>query len=357
MKTTTVALAGVSLLCLVSAQPFRARHVHQHEKKDITVQVYVDQNGVPVSTTTLLNPAPTPVVAAAVAPAASSAAPAKSAPSTTSGGKGSGNGFSYSPYYANNKIKSQADIDTDIKQVPAGYSVVRIYGTDQGQTAMVLKAAKANNLKLFCGIYDLTNVAGDINTIISDVGGDWGSIDTVAVGNELVNGGKNSADEVVAAIQQAKGMLTKAGYTGPVVTTDTLVATVNAPELCDKSDYCAVNCHPFFDGNTIAQNSGKFLTDSIANLRSKLQNKDQKIVISETGWPSQGIANKLAVPSQQNQQDAISSIKAAFSSNPSGVVLFMSYNAMWKTSTAAQFDAEQYWGFLGKSSVDLPSGQ
>jgi exo-beta-1,3-glucanase (GH17 family) len=207
-------------------------------------------------------------------------------------------------------------------------------------------------MKVFQGIFNIGDLDNAVNTIVAAVGGDWSVIHTVSVGNELVNGGQASVGTVTAAVANARSKLRAAGYTGPVVTTDTLVATLANPALCDASDYCAVNSHPFFDPNTSAENAGAFLTREIANLKSKLANSNQQIMITETGWPSKGDANGQAVPSSENQSKAIASIKAAFSSNPGDVLLFSPYNMHWKQSNSAQFNAEPWWGFLG----DCPSG-
>ncbi|KAF4618376.1 hypothetical protein G7Y89_g14927 [Cudoniella acicularis] len=300
MKTTSFALAVVSLLQLASAQPFRGRrHVHQHAKKDV-----------------------------------------------------GGFGFSYSPYNSDNSCKSQDQVSQDINSISDGYSLVRTYGTDCNQVANVLTAAKAKGLKLFAGIYDLSTLSDEVATIVSAANGDWSSFDTISVGNELVNSGAASADTVVAAIGTVRGLLSSAGYTGKVVTVDTLVAARNNPSLCDASDYCAVNCHPFFDGNTASANAGSFLTTQIPTLQAVLANQNQQVVITETGWPWQGQTNGQAVPSPDDQTAALNSIKSSFSSNPSGIILFSTFNDLWKTNTDAQFQAEQYWGFLGNS----PSG-
>ena len=382
------------------------RHLHHHEKKDVVtvvetdytkepeIIVYVNQDGTPTSTATSYpagapvtsaTPTSTPVAALAISVApisvavqvndvasssvadsspvastpvtSSSAALAttsSSAPaaSSSSSSEGSGFGFSYSPYNADNSCKTQAQVNTDFATIGDGYSLVRTYGTDCNQVATVLSAAKSKGLKLFAGIYDLGTLSAEIALIVSAANGDWSSFDTISIGNELVNAGTASAATVVAAISTARTLLKAAGYTGKVVTVDTLVAAKANPSLCDNSDYCAVNSHPFFDGNTVASDSGSFLTNSISDLQSVLANKNQEIVITETGWPWQGETNDKAVPSAANQAAALTSIKTAFPSKPSGVILFTIFNDLWKTNTAAQFSAEQYWGFLG----NCPSG-
>jgi len=83
-----------------------------------------------------------------------------------------------------------------------------------------------------------------------------------------------------------------------------------------------------------------------------LADKNQKIVITETGWPSRGTANGAAVPSPENQATAVGSLKSAFAGNPENVILFTAFNDMWKTAAAATFNAEQFWGIMGPN----PSG-
>jgi exo-beta-1,3-glucanase (GH17 family) len=301
------------------------------------------QVAAPVATT------PSPVETYAAPAETSSAAPVSSSPTTPSG---SGFGIVYSPYNADGTCKSQTQVTKDFEAIN-GYSRVRIYGTDCNQVSNVLTAAKAKGMKLFAGVYDINALSTEIATIISAARGDWSQFETISIGNELVNSGSASASAVVAAITTARGLLKAAGYSGNVVTVDTLVASRANPSLCDASDFCAVNCHPFFDGGVTASESGKFLTTMIPTLQSKLANSNQQIVITETGWPWQGETNGKAVPSLENQSSALSSIKSAFTSSPGSIILFTAFNDMWKKNTAAQFGAEQYWGMGGNNS---PSG-
>jgi len=379
MKTTAIALGALGVFQLVTAQPHRVRHAHKkvHVKKDAVVAftdvtyveardspnvvVVVDQFGDVLSATTEY-PTPAPVPATAVAPVFKSSAASvelpvssSSAPvetSSTSSSTGNGFGFSYSPYLANKGCKSQDQVNQDFKKIGDGYSLVRIYGTDCNQTATVLTAAKNNRLKLFAGIFDLSDLEKEVGLIADAANGDWSHFDYIGVGNELVNSGKASPSAVVDAIGQARTLLKARGYTGKVGTVDTLVAARANPSLCDASDRCTVNCHPFFDGGVAAKGAGEFLTTMIPTLRNVLANKGQEIMISETGWPWKGDNNKIAVPSTTNQADAISSIKSAFATSPQSVILFTVFNDMWKTNSPDQFEAEQFWGFNG----DAPSG-
>lgn len=244
-------------------------------------------------------------------------------------------------------------MEQDFKSISTDYTLIRTYGTDCDQVANILTVAKARNNKLFTGIFDINNLESQVDTIVKAAGGDWSAFHTISVGNELVNSGTASVATVVAAIGTVRGLLKTAGYTGNVVTVDTLVAARGNPSLCDASDYCAVNCHPYFDGNVAAADAGKFLTTQIPTLQEKLANKQQKVVVAESGWPWKGQPNGAAVASLANQEVAISSIKTAFASDPGSVILLSAFNDKWKKNGPGQFEAEQYWGM---GALDSPSG-
>jgi exo-beta-1,3-glucanase (GH17 family) len=358
------------------------------------VVVYVDQDGKPVGTTTQgtyaapsvwshgalstilpsssSTPSPAPsststTSSSAVAVPVSSAAPVVQAvesvaaavvsavagpiaSSVSSSSESSGYGVSYSAYKANGNCKSQDDVNQDVAAFGSSYSMVRIYGTSCNQVATVLKAAKSHNMKLFAGVSDLSTLSSEIATIVSVANGDWSTFDTISIGNELVNSGAASPSAVVAALSTARELLKAAGYTGNIVTVDTLAATLNYPMLADHSDYAAVNCHPFFDPNTAPDAAGSFIQTQMTNLRAKLADPSKKIVITETGWPHSGSPNGKAVPSLSNQAIAIGSIKSTFSS---AVVLLSAFDDAWKANSAGTFGAEQFWGI---GAAKAPSG-
>ncbi|KAK2062356.1 cell wall glucanase [Colletotrichum caudatum] len=344
------------------------------------VIVYVDENGAPLETTTetvrfvpasrsLIHPS-TPlklgtrsgaVISRATAlsstdalgslPAASStsaAASSSSSPSAFPSAHPTSNttlpGIAYAPYTATGQCKTAEQMDADFAQLKGNYSVVRTYGTDCNQIANALPAAKKAGLKLFLGIFDIGSIPTQAAIIVSAVNGDWSLINTVSVGNELVNNGKATAQQMVTAVGQTRQLLRDAGYTGPVVTVDTFVAVLANPELCDASDYCAMNIHPFFDSDTAAKDAGTFITRMVSEVQSKLSDRNKRIVCTETGWPWKGNANGAAIPGIEEQQLAVDSIKIAYASHAADVILFSAFDDLWKHAEAATFNAEQYWG-------------
>ncbi|KAI0542488.1 glycoside hydrolase family 17 protein [Xylaria digitata] len=411
MRLFAICLAFLPLLRLSLGQP---RHHHggfrHRAKRDrITISdaeipeptelpevvVYVDQFGNPIRTATetvvyipketspppppvsvpsvatptpVASPTPPPPTAEAapepdskqqsssVAPAGT---PASGSPSgfpepDTSSFAGDLHGVTYSPYKGDGNCKTADEVDRDFSLFSKDFGVVRIYGVDCDQVSTVSKAAKKYGNKLFLGIFDISVVESAVATMAADLDHDWSIVDTVSVGNELVNNGGATVGQSLAALNTARSSLRAAGYQGPVVVVDTFVAVLAHPELCDQSDYCAVNVHPFFDPNTGAPDAGTFVDSVMKNIRNKLSNPNKRVVVTETGWPWQGQPNGVAIPGLDHQSTAISSIKGAFSSNAADVFLFTAFNDLWKKPEASTFMAEQFWGMGGRYS---PSDQ
>lgn len=258
-------------------------------------------------------------------------------------------GVAYAPYRADHQCKTSAQIKDDFTHLAGSYSLVRIYGTDCDQVPAVYECAKDSDMKVFLGIWDIDSVASEAQKIIDGINGDWDIVHTVSVGNELVNNGAATPEKVLGAVSQARGILRKAGYKGPVVTVDTFVAAGAYPQLCDESDYCAVNAHAFFDPTSSADEAGEWLERTVASLKAKLQ-KDQRVVICESGWPNKGSINGLAVPGLEEQKKAIAALKDAFADHMEDLILFSAFNDPWKKEAAWSFNAEPYWGISGAVS-------
>lgn len=301
--------------------------------------------------TATFNPWPEPPSQPDTYPTESSPYPTQ--PDTSSSGNGL-HGVTYSPYKGDSNCKTEAEVDSDFALFSKDYGVVRLYGVDCDQVSTASKAAKKYGNKLFLGIFDVSDVESAVATMAAGLDQDWSMVDTVSVGNELVNNGAVTAEQSLAALNRARNSLRAAGYQGPVVVVDTFVAVLAHPELCDQSDYCAVNVHPFFDPNTGPPDAGAFVNSIMQRIQSKLSDPSQRIVVTETGWPWQGEPNGAAIPGLDHQSTAISSIKGTFSSNAADVFLFTAFNDLWKKAETGTFMAEQYWGMGGRYS---PSDQ
>ncbi|KAI6779452.1 Glycoside hydrolase [Emericellopsis cladophorae] len=262
-------------------------------------------------------------------------------------------GISYAPYRADHSCKTAEDIMDDFERLAGDYSLVRIYGTDCDQVPPIYKAAKKIGVKLMMGIWDINKVQGEAQMIAKGIEGDWDIVHSVGVGNELVNNQEATADQVVQAVSLARSALRGAGFQGPVAAVDTFIATEAHPELCDASDLCAINAHPFFDSTMEAGDAGKWLQNTAKDVQAVLS-KPKQILITEAGWPTDGAVNGKAVPGLENQKIAIAAIKEAFADKPGDVILFSAFDDLWKEKTMVSFNADQHWGIGGAiSNCDL----
>ncbi|RAL09610.1 putative cell wall glucanase (Scw4), partial [Aspergillus homomorphus CBS 101889] len=272
-------------------------------------------------------------------------------------------GITYTPYTASGTCKTSSLIHADIAQLKS-YGLIRLYGTDCNQTAEVLSALASPRpknpastqpeTKIIAALPDLKNQQQNLNLIITATTTNptgWTRIHSIAVGNELLNSAQATAPEIVSAVQTARTTLRAAGYDGPVVAVDTVPSHLQHPEICQVSDYCAVNCHAFFDDKVTPQEAGRYVRTQVDALREVHDAK--KVVVTESGWPHAGMGNGVAVPSAENQRVAVRALREEFrfggegEEGDVGLVLFSSFDDLWKVDNAYTFGAEKFWGILG----------
>ncbi|KAL4791248.1 glycoside hydrolase superfamily [Aspergillus venezuelensis] len=230
-------------------------------------------------------------------------------------------GISYSPYNSDGTCKNQDQVTSDITKL-RHYSYVRIYGVDCDQTKK--------------------NLHGNLKTIVDSAHPDLSTIHTISIGNELDNRNQNSATNVVTAVGDARAYLRTLGYKGPVVTIDTFSRVLEHPELCSVSDYCAANCHAFFDAHQTPDTTGSYVHDIARQLQDVSGGK--RTLITESGWPHAGQSNGVAVPSPENQRTALQNLRQAFKGRQSDLVLFSAFDDGWKVDNQWTFGAEKFWG-------------
>lgn len=352
----SAALAATAL-----AQPVQHQH-HQHDKKAVvvtnwnTVVVTATAGAAPaaqptqdaeanaaaaVGTTLATRPSP---VASSSSSSGSGSSPASSSsdsvsvPSSSGSFSGPAKGITYSPYSDDGGCKSASQIKSEVSKL-SGYEVIRLYGVDCNQVEATLSGLSSGQ-KIFAGIFDVDNIESGVETLAKAVKnhGGWDVVHTVSIGNELVNAGSATPDQIGKYIESGRSALKAQGYNGPVVSVDTFIAVINNPDLCKHSDYMAVNAHAFFDGYVSAKEAGDWALLQLQRV-SNACGDSKKVFITETGWPTKGDSNNVAVPSKENQKAALDSISAKCGSD---ATFFNAYNDMWKQP--GPYNAEQYWG-------------
>lgn len=239
--------------------------------------------------------------------------------------------ITYSPYNANGSCKDGRSVSADIALIAAkGFSSIRLYSTDCSGLHHVGAVVKSHGLKLVLGIYISDSGIADAETQIADIitwtGGDWSYVEMIVVGNEALFNEYCTPPALVDFITRAKSAFSGAGYTGPITTTEPIsVLNEHAATLCPILDVVAANIHPFFNSDVTADTAGDFVAMELQNLQAICPGLASFNL--ETGWPSAGSPNGLAVPGTSEQRAAILSIERAAASNS---VFFSFEDDAWK---------------------------
>ena len=194
--------------------------------------------------------------------------------------------------------------------------------------------AKSSGLKLILGVFisstGISAAEGQIQEIIEWAAGDWGCIEMIVVGNEAIFNQFAGAKDLAEFICRARAAFKKAGYSGPVTTTEPLsVLRDNADLLCHILDIAAANIHPFFNTGVDAKGAGDFVARELQLLESICPGLPAYNL--ETGWPSAGQPNGAAVPGIEEQRIAIEGIQKI----AGGKSAFFSFvDDLWKTTGA-----------------------
>ncbi|MGB5264755.1 MAG: MFS transporter, partial [Lutimonas sp.] len=120
-----------------------------------------------------------------------------------------------------------------------------------------------------------------------------GLVDIAVVGNEVLLRKELPEQELINYIKRVKQALPNI----PVGYVDAYFQFVERPNIVDACDIILANCYPFWEGYTIEQ-STIYLRQMYAV--SKNAAKGKPVIITETGWPNQGMDNKDAHPSNEN---------------------------------------------------------
>ena len=111
------------------------------------------------------------------------------------------------------------------------------------------------------------------------------------------------------------------------------------PALAEVSDVILCNCYPFWEGTDF-----RYSLEHMRQMfhQASIAAKGKKVIITETGWPSQGESLGRAVPSQLNAikyfiNTQLWAIDENFES-----FYFSSFDESWKIGSEGEVGA--YWG-------------
>ena len=249
-------------------------------------------------------------------------------------------GINFSPYMAGQSPNLGSMIQDS--QIVARLSIiapytqwVRTYSMDDGLQD-IPGIAHQLGLRTAAGAWlstDQTANAAGIAALIQ--AGKAGQVDVAVVGSEVLLRGDLTKEQLVSYIGEVRQALPGV----PIATADTYEEWFANPSLVDAVDVLFVNYYPYWEGVAV--------TNAIPDLDGRHSQmlamaKGKPVVVSETGWPSQGDVVGNAVPSPSNSAyyalDFVSWAKAKKVKS----FYFSAFDEAWKTASEGPQGA--YWG-------------
>lgn len=251
-------------------------------------------------------------------------------------------GLCFSPYEEGQKpgdLISESQIRRKLELIKPYTKWIRTFScTDGNEQIPVL--AKEYGLKTLVGAWlgdDPIINEDEINGLINLT--NQGCVDIAAVGNEVMYREDLSEDELIDYINRAKSAIPNT----PVGYVDAYYEFTDRPKITDVCDVILANCYPFWEGCSL-EYSLVYMKQMYFQAMSAANGK--KVIITETGWPSQGANLEGAFPSYENALKYF--INAQNWSNDENIEMFYfsSFDESWKVGSEG--DVGAFWGLWDK---------
>ncbi|MEC3906257.1 glycosyl hydrolase family 17 protein [Tamlana sp. 2201CG12-4] len=167
-----------------------------------------------------------------------------------------------------------------------------------------------------------------------------GYVDIAAVGNEVMYRGDLTEEELLDFMHQVKEAIPDI----PMGYVDAYYEFNDRPKITEACDVILANCYPYWEGCSL-EYSLIYMKDMF-NQAVKAAN-GKKVIITETGWPSQGEGLNGALPSYENAIKYFINTQQWSGEDDIKVFYFSSFDESWKVG--AEGDVGAYWGLWDKN--------
>jgi glucan 1,3-beta-glucosidase len=167
-----------------------------------------------------------------------------------------------------------------------------------------------------------------------------GFVDIAAVGNEVMYRKDLTEDELLDFINKVKVAIPHI----PVGYVDAYYEFSHRPRITEACDVILCNCYPYWEGCPF-ENSLEYMKQMYYQAKDAGQGKE--VIITETGWPSQGESLKGSVPSMKNARDYFINTQLWSANENIPVMYFSSFDESWKVGAEGTVGA--YWGIWDKN--------
>lgn len=167
-----------------------------------------------------------------------------------------------------------------------------------------------------------------------------GYVDVAAVGNEVMYRGDLSEEELIEHIYCVKKHIKNV----PVGYVDAYYEFADRPNLTEACDIILANCYPFWEG--CDQDYSLLYMKDMYN-RALRAGNGKKVIITETGWPSEGSSLQGAFPSEENAIKYFINSQKWSKEEDIEMFYFSSFDESWKVDKEG--DVGAYWGIWDKN--------
>lgn len=251
-------------------------------------------------------------------------------------------GISFSPYIEGQGPGTQitdAQIRERLSVIQSSTHWVRTFSCTEGNEQTPRIAAE-KGLKTMVGVWlddDLKNNEKELTNAVEVANAGYANI--VAVGNEVLLRGDLSEDQLIDYIKRVKQAVpgVDVGYV------DAYFEFVDHPRVTEVCDVILANCYPFWEGCP-AEHSLLYMKDMYH--RAVRAANGKQVIISETGWPNVGSAERGAQPSYENAIKYFINTYQWAEEEGIAIFYFSSFDETWKVG--AEGDVGAYWGLWDK---------
>ena len=168
-----------------------------------------------------------------------------------------------------------------------------------------------------------------------------GYVDIAAVGNEVLYRNDLSADELLDFIHRVKDEMPDGIPVGYV---DAYYEFSVHPRITEACDVILANCYPYWESCHFDY-SLLHMKQMFAQAADAGQGK--KVIITETGWPSEGTNLNDAFPSPENAMKYFINSQVWSAKEDIEMFYFASFDESWKEGPEG--DVGAYWGLWDKN--------
>ncbi|WP_153797725.1 glycoside hydrolase family 17 protein [Foetidibacter luteolus] len=166
-----------------------------------------------------------------------------------------------------------------------------------------------------------------------------GLVDIAAVGNEVMYRKDLTEEALLGFLRYVKLQIPHV----PVGYVDAYYEFSHRPAITEACDVILCNCYPFWEGCPF-ESSLDYMKQMF--LQAQNAGNGKEVIITETGWPSQGENLQGAVPSGKNARDYFINTQLWSANDNIPVFYFSSFDESWKVGAEGTVGA--YWGIWDK---------